>query len=297
MKIKIILYNHYIKFKEFILNQLWIFKTYIFYPRKDTLVISYYADYKPERPYYKAAIKLGNKLKRWRIPHQIEEVFDQGGYRKNTLFKPSFIYNKLLNTKLNIIWIDCDTNPPSPKLIYSFAKTKKPFVAISSSLTLDEMQGGLLKFSYCGVGIKIVNSWYLHCKYASDNDIDDLDHDALKHAILPRFLDNNILTFLKAKNKQVGFGFSSNLDNNVVLEQKKTSNLDYQLRYQLIDMIDTIHIELFTMNDLENLLKRIKGMEITTGIIIDYCDNSLLGSPEYKELEIILNLKTVKLLY
>lgn len=42
------------------------------------------------------------------IPHRIEERLSTGSYLRNTCMKPKFIWEKLIELKSPILWIDCD---------------------------------------------------------------------------------------------------------------------------------------------------------------------------------------------
>jgi hypothetical protein len=183
IKLKITIYHYYKKITSFIINCFWIVKSLLFFD-KNIILISFYADYDDSNRYKNSANRLSKKLIKWGIPHLFEEVKDQGGYKKNTLFKPSFIRNKILTLKKNVIWIDCDTDPISPEAIYKISKNSKPFCAISPSGNTSEMLVGLLKFANNKFSMDLLDTWCEYCEIVNSENLNELDHEALRDGIL-----------------------------------------------------------------------------------------------------------------
>lgn len=236
-KIKYECYKIYKRIEVNIKSYFWIVWTLLFYPRNKIMVISFYADYDETERYKKAASSLSNKLNKWGIPHDFEQINDRGGYRKNTLFKPIFIQKKILEIKRNVLWIDCDTDPQSPEAIYKIATNLHSFCAVSESGELNDMMGWLLKFEIEQRSLKLLELWMLYCKSASDNNISELDHDALKHVILPNFEKSDIVGFVRMKSKNAGFRASSNTDKLIENIHLETSLLS---RYSRMDLFKEI---------------------------------------------------------
>jgi hypothetical protein len=215
----------------------WIIRTLILYPRKTTTVISFYADYSADLRYEKSAISLSKKLKRWRIPFLIEKIDDKGGYRKNTLLKPLFILEKIQKLKQNVIWIDCDTNPSTPEAIFRVACDQNKFCAISDSGDFSKMQSWLLKFEYHTLSISLINSWAQYCNLALEKDIPELDHNALKWAILPYFQNKINIGYVMVNSRKSGFEISASKDDTIQIIQARANSISNVIREKLMDEI------------------------------------------------------------
>ncbi len=220
----------------------WSAKTIMFFPRKDVVLVSFYADYDETERYKIAAEELGRKLKKWRIPFSFDKVNDLGGYRKNSLYKPQFIYDKFIKLNRTVIWIDCDTTPPSPEALYKIAKHPSPFCAISESGEEDKMMGGLLKFENENNSQMLLNLWRLYCNHASDNNIPELDHDALKHAVLPYFSIKSAIGYVKLNSKIVGFRTSLSFDKKIDRIHFETTQVRHSDRLYILKKIGLLQI-------------------------------------------------------
>jgi hypothetical protein len=217
-------------------NKLWIIKTHYFFPRKNNVVISFYADYESTYRYKKAASNLSQKLTKWRIPHIFEEIQDQGGYQKNALFKPTFIQNKILKLKKNVIWIDCDTDPTSPEAIYKIVEYPKRFCAISETGSSKDMQVWLLKFEYEDFSLKLLEMWRAYCELSSTRNFNELDHEALKDGVLPHLEIEDKIGYIKLKSKAVGFKSSTTID--VGTTKIQSSLIGNEKRKQIFDEVN-----------------------------------------------------------
>jgi hypothetical protein len=234
MNLKVRLY----KSKKFIFSEVrnfyWKCLSFFLYPRKDVVVISFYADYDSSRRYEIAANSLAKQLKKWRIPHEFEKVSDQGGYRKNSLYKPRFIYEKALKYKRTVLWIDCDSVLPSPESLQKMALQKTAFSAISPSGSIDEMQGGLLKFAFEPCSLELLKFWKLYCTYASDKNLPELDHDALKSAILPGFDGKEFIGYVRLNSKIAGFKSSKAIDTKIEMTHEEVKTITHEERTELL---------------------------------------------------------------
>jgi hypothetical protein len=211
-RIKLELYKRYKPLSKYLIKNFWIVKTVLFFPRKDVVLVSFYADYDNSFRYKNSALALSKRLREWNIPHSFEQVADQGGYMKNTLFKPRFIYEKITSLKKSVIWIDCDTEPVSPETIYKMARMPKSFCAISESGKRTDMMVGLMKFEYNNFSLDLLKKWLDYCELASSRNLNELDHEALKDGVLPHLLGQDKIGYIKLKSKKVGFISSTALD-------------------------------------------------------------------------------------
>jgi hypothetical protein len=203
-------------------------------------LISFYADYDETERYKKAALLLSTKLRKWRIPHTFEQKEDQGGYKNNTLYKPSFIKNKIDELKRTVIWIDCDSNPPSPEVIYKMAICRNPFCAISEFGDWQHMLVVILKFDMEKGSLDLLDFWSTYCQLATKKNINELDHEALKHAVLPEFENKINIGYLKFKKKKIGFKSSTAVDKEVEIIQK--SLIGENTRKEIVEEVKKIKL-------------------------------------------------------
>jgi hypothetical protein len=226
------------KIKKFIFSEVrnffWKCLSFFLFPRRSIVVISFYADYDSSLRYEIAANKLAKQLKKWRIPFDFGKVSDQGGYRKNSLYKPRFIYEKALKYKKTVIWIDCDSVLPSPESLIRMALQKTAFSAISPSGSIDKMEGFLLKFVFEARSLELLKFWTLHCTYASEKNLPELDHDALKSAILPRFDGKEFIGYVRLKPKIAGFKSSKAIDKKIEVSHEEVKTITHEERMELL---------------------------------------------------------------
>ena len=259
---------------------IWNIYSKYFFP-KNTLVISFYADYDGSLRYEKAASKLSNSLTKWKIPHEFVRIKDQGGYRSNTLYKPKFIYSKILEHKKNIIWIDCDTDLNSAEAVCRIAQINKPVGAMSKTSDINSMMGGLLNFTFEEKSLRMLRLWWLHCQYATDNSIYELDHDALKHAVIPRFEGQDIVEYIKMDNKKIGFIASAKDNSKIQIYHKEASILNHETRLEILNRITWIPKFLDKEENLLLFLDEVKTMNNVCQYKIElFMDNVNLGNED-----------------
>jgi hypothetical protein len=218
----------------------WIFKTKIFFPKDKITFISFYSDYADKNRYEKAAQKLSEKLSRWKIPHHFEKVNDQGGYRKNTLYKPFFIKNKIYELKKTVVWIDCDSNPKSPEALLKIVFNPHPFCSLSQSGNINSMQSWLLKFDFQKSSLELLTKWSVYCMLASNRNLPELDHNALKHAIIPFCGNHELIGYVKLNSKKTGFISSTQIDNTIEKIHLEATTITDLERQELLEEVERI---------------------------------------------------------
>ena len=116
------------------------------------------------------------------------EIEKSGGYReywKNTLHKPSFIYDKLKSLKKDLVWIDVDTNILSYH--ECFKKWDCDILFSSHTGNIEGIKASPLCIKYNERTLDFMRDLKDLCdQKIRSNDI-DLDHDVLKYEILPKF--------------------------------------------------------------------------------------------------------------
>jgi len=161
------------------------------------LLISYHTDSPGKNYYRKFADRLRSTCTQFGIRHDIAELQPQGEYSVNCLLKPAFILQKLIEHKEPVIWMDCDT-----ELKEQFSEFNNILADIgmaTHSGRVDGVMASPLVFNYTPGSFRVVREWAVHCQTAIKKGIIELDHDALKHYVLPA-LDETYTLHLLSKN-------------------------------------------------------------------------------------------------
>jgi hypothetical protein len=108
--------------------------------------------------------------------------------------KPKFILEKLIETKSPVIWMDCDTTLIRP--FSAFNETKEDIGLATHSGDINGIKASPLFFNYTKGAFLIIREWILHSNWAQLKMISELDHDALKHWVLPSLIGRVSLKIL-----------------------------------------------------------------------------------------------------
>lgn len=146
-------------------------------------IVTYYSDFTEDRYYEKFANLLKEKFKTFNIPYLIEKKESKGSYMANCLMKPKFILEKLIEAKSPIIWMDCDTNLIRPFSVFN--ETIEDIGLATHSGDINGIKASPLFFNYTEGAFLIIREWILHSNWSQYKRIPELDHDALKHWVLP----------------------------------------------------------------------------------------------------------------
>jgi hypothetical protein len=146
-------------------------------------IVTYYSDFTQDRYYEKFARLLEERFKVFNVPYLIERKESKGSYMANCLMKPKFILEKLTESKSPIIWMDCDTNLIRP--FSAFNEAKEDIGLATHSGDINGIKASPLFFNYTEGAFLIIREWILHSNWAQLKMISELDHDALKHWVLP----------------------------------------------------------------------------------------------------------------
>lgn len=156
---------------------------------KSNVIISFVSDPKGSTFYSSRVSSLVNTINNLGYDYIIVHYDSDRNYHENCCYKPLFIKNLLEKTQKNLIWIDGDTN--LKKNIDPFINEDKDFdlglVTYNNSVT------GFLAsplFLRCTETTKdLLKDWSNHCRKEIESGRCELDHDALKHTILPLYKD------------------------------------------------------------------------------------------------------------
>lgn len=167
------------------------------YPEMIPTIYSYYADFQNNNYYKNFATALIDRCKTFGVKYNISERTSRGSYGANCLMKPEFILEKLTESKSPLIWMDCDTDFRFP--FAEFNEVLEDIGMATHSGDLMGIKASPLFFNYTPGAFKIIREWVVHCRSAFIKNIPELDHDALKHYVLPR-LRESYSVYLLSKN-------------------------------------------------------------------------------------------------
>jgi hypothetical protein len=167
------------------------------YPKMTTTIYSYYADFQQNNYYKNYALNLIDRCKKFGVAYNISERTSRGSYGANCLMKPEFVLEKLKESKAPLIWMDCDTDFKSS--FSEFNNISEDIGMATHSGDLSGIKASPLFFNYTAGSFKIIREWVVHCRSSFLKGIPELDHDALKHYVLPH-LRGNYSVFLLSQN-------------------------------------------------------------------------------------------------
>lgn len=151
----------------------------------NTTFITFYSDPPNSNYYYNNFLQLKKSCDNFNLNLISECIEFNKEYKNMCLFKPTFILNKLLYLKQNIIWIDVDTNLKN--IPHSFEDNLHELIGATHSVGIENIKASPLFFKYCPIIIDLLNKWKQICDYKISNNLHDLDHDILKRHIIPEF--------------------------------------------------------------------------------------------------------------
>jgi len=162
-----------------------------------TKIISFYSDLNGDNYYSNSAFKLQKMCDLFNIDYAIEELQSKGSYMLNCLQKPLFIKNMMEKYKCPLIWMDCDTNLLEP--FDAFDDISEDIGFASHTGDIQGIKASPIYFNNTSNFNLIIDTWIRACEEGLRTNGVELDHDALKHVVLPQ-LKNNISVFIIEKN-------------------------------------------------------------------------------------------------
>jgi hypothetical protein len=160
-------------------------------------IISFYADFMKNDYYKNFALSLADKCKRFGVTYDISELESRSNYGANCLMKPEFILKKIKEYRAPLIWMDCDTDFKLP--FSQFNNIKEDIGLATHSGDMEGIKASPVYFNYTPGSFKILREWVVHTRAAYVRGINELDHDALKHYVLP-VLNGQYSVFLLSDN-------------------------------------------------------------------------------------------------
>lgn len=145
-------------------------------------LISFYTG---DQYYRNKALDLKKRCHSLDIDIEISEVNNLCEYWKNTLHKPIFIYQKMLEKRKDLIWIDVDTEIFSRH--DSMFTWESDLYFASHTGELDGIKASPIGFKFNEICLQFLETWKKSCENKISSGDVDFDHDVLKYDILPRF--------------------------------------------------------------------------------------------------------------
>jgi hypothetical protein len=157
---------------------------------KDDIVISFISDPVGSNFYTQRFEELIQKVVSLGYDYIFYKYESDRNYFQNCCFKPYFIHKIIKETGKNVIWLDGDTILKSDldQLINKDKSFDLGLVSYSSSM--DCFVASPIYFVNTEITNSIVDQWEKHCTSKVEIGECELDHDALKHEILPYYRES-----------------------------------------------------------------------------------------------------------
>ena len=154
---------------------------------KDTIFISFVSD-PIDSDFYSAKIPgLIQKLSEFGYDYLIRQYPKDRNYHQNCCFKPAFISSVMKEFNKNLVWIDGDTTLKKSLPLFSDETDEFDIGLVSHNGSIDGFFASPLLLKNTKITKKLIESWDDHCTDKIKNGICELDHDALKHSVLPPY--------------------------------------------------------------------------------------------------------------
>ena len=153
---------------------------------KETIIISFVSDPIGSNFYSSLMQNMIVKLDQLGHDYLIRQYPQDREYFQNCCFKPVFIQSIMREYQKNVVWIDIDTNLKSS--LEPFFNIDKDFDIGLATYTgdINGFVASPIFIRNTEYGLKMIKMWAEHCTGKVEEGIPELDHDALKHSIIPQ---------------------------------------------------------------------------------------------------------------
>lgn len=166
---------------------------------KDSIIVSFVSDPQGSDFYSKSIKTLINIVDVLGYDYIFHQYESDRNYFQNCCYKPVFIDNLIKETGKNLIWIDGDTSLKTGLDSFFSMDPKYDIGLVSHNEQITGFVASPIFFVNTEISRKLISNWASHCENKVENGIFELDHDALKHVILPQ-LREHIKINLKGSN-------------------------------------------------------------------------------------------------
>lgn len=156
---------------------------------KETMIISFVSDPIGSNFYSSLIQNMTVKLDQLNHDYLIRQYPQDREYFQNCCFKPVYIQSIMEEYLKNVVWIDIDTNLKSS--LEPFFNIDRDFDVGLATYTgdINGFVASPIFIRNTEYGLKMVKMWAEHCTEKVEMGIPELDHDALKHSIIPQLRD------------------------------------------------------------------------------------------------------------
>jgi hypothetical protein len=141
---------------------------------------------------------IGSNFYSSRVPSLLSKLVDLGydyivrqypsdrHYFQNCCFKPVFIKEIMEKYDKNLVWIDGDTTLKKSLDLFTLDQDYDVGL-VSYTHDISSFVASPIFFRNTPQSKALIESWESHCTSKIENGICELDHDAIKHSIIPQF--------------------------------------------------------------------------------------------------------------
>lgn len=153
------------------------------------VVISFVSD-PPGSNFYSERINiLIEKIELMGYDYIITHFENDREYHQNCCYKPRYIHEKMLETGKNVIWIDGDTNLKKNLKGFNDNRNDYDIGLVTYNGDINGFVASPIYIKNNEISMDLIKEWRDHCDSEIQNGRCELDHDALKHTIIPRKKD------------------------------------------------------------------------------------------------------------
>ena len=153
---------------------------------KNDIIISFISD-PPNSNFYSSRVNsLVDKIESLGYDYIITHFENDREYHQNCCYKPHYILTNLLESGKNIIWIDGDTDLKNGLSDFTSIEKEYDIGLVTHTGDIKGFVASPLYIRNNPQSVDLITSWRDHCQNEIESGRCELDHDALKHSILPQ---------------------------------------------------------------------------------------------------------------
>ena len=153
---------------------------------KNDIIISFISD-PPNSNFYSSRVNsLVDKIESLGYDYIITHFENDREYHQNCCYKPHYILTNLLESGKNIIWIDGDTDLKNGLSDFTSIEKEYDIGLVTYTGDINGFVASPLYIRNNPQSVDLITSWRDHCQNEIESGRCELDHDALKHSILPQ---------------------------------------------------------------------------------------------------------------
>jgi hypothetical protein len=154
---------------------------------KDIIFVSFISDPPGSSFYSERAKDLVSRLDSLGYDYSVTHYKNDRNYYQNCCFKPNYIESKLLEFRKDLVWIDGDTNLKNSMDELTERNEDFDIGLVSYNGDITGFVASPLLVRNTDLSKELIRGWNDHCTGKIEEGTCELDHDALKHSILPLF--------------------------------------------------------------------------------------------------------------